>query len=68
MPIKAKVKNNTVGLGVDLKEPKDIPQEKLEKLDAKKVRKKELEDRRKREKLQQIFYGNDEVEKYLGGS
>ena len=68
VPIKAKVKNNTVGLGVDLKELKEKPQEKVETLDAKKVRKKELEDRRKREKLQQIFYGNDEVEKYLGGS
>ena len=67
VPIKAKVKNNTVGLGVELREPKDIPEEKMEKLDAKKVRKKELEDRRKREKLQQIFYGNDDVEKYLGG-
>ena len=68
VPIKAKVKNNTVGLGVELKEPKDLPQEKVEKLDAKKVRKKELEDRRKGEKLRQIFYGNDDVEKYLGGS
>lgn len=68
VPIKAKVKNNTVGLGVESRESKDIPEEKMEKLDAKKVRKKEVEDRRKREKLQQIFYGNDDVEKYLGGS
>ena len=67
VPVKAKVKNNTVGLGVELREPKDVPEEKMEKLDAKKVRKKELEDRRKRESLQQIFYGNDDVEKYLGG-
>lgn len=67
VPIKAKVKNNTVGLGVELREPRDTPEERREKLDAKKVRKKELEDRRKREKLQQIFYGNDDLEKYLGG-
>ena len=66
-PIKAKVKNDTVGLGVELREPKDMPEQKMERLDAKKVRKKELEDRKKREKLQQIFYGNDDVEKYLGG-
>ena len=65
-PIKAKVKNDTVGLGVELREPKYEPEKKTERLDAKKVRKKELEDRRKREKLQQIFYGNDDVEKYLG--
>ena len=65
-PIKAKVKNDTVGLGVELREPKDKPEKRTETLDAKKVRKKELEDRRKREKLQQIFYGNDDVEKYLG--
>ena len=67
VPIKAKVKNNTVGLGIELRESKDVPEEKMERLDAKKVRKKEQEDRRKREKLQQIFYGNDDVEKYLGG-
>ncbi len=67
VPIKAKVKNDTVGLGVEFRELKNIPEEKMERLDAKKVRKKELEDRRKREKLQQIFYGNDDVEKYLGG-
>ena len=67
VPIKAKVKNDTVGLGVELRELKEKPEKKTEKLDAKKVRKKELEDRRKREKLQQIFYGNDDVEKYLGG-
>ena len=65
-PIKAKVKNDTVGLGVELREPRNKPEKKTERLDAKKVRKKELEDRRKREKLQQIFYGNDDVEKYLG--
>ena len=66
-PIKAKVKNDTVGLGVELRESKNLPEKKMERLDAKKVRKTELEDRSKRERLQQIFYGNDDVEKYLGG-
>ena len=67
IPIKAKVKNDTVGLGVEVIESKKIPEKKVELLDAKKVRKKDLEDRRKREKLQEIFYGNEDVEKYLGG-
>ena len=66
-PIKARVKNDTVGLGVVLRGPKVKSEKNLKKLDAKKVRKKELEDRRKRETLQQIFYGNDDVERYLGG-
>lgn len=67
VPIKVKVKNDTVGLGVELRETKKGPEKNVELLDAKKVRKKNLEDRKKREKLQQMFYGNDDVERYLGG-
>ena len=67
MPIKAKMKNDTVGLGVELRETKKGPEKKVELLDAKKVRKKDLEDQKKRVKLQQMFYGNDDVERYLGG-
>ncbi|CAF9914038.1 hypothetical protein IMSHALPRED_001512 [Imshaugia aleurites] len=66
-PIKAKVKNNTVGLGVKLKGTKKPPEAKLERLDAKQIRKKDMEDRRKRERLQEMLYRNDDVEKYLGG-
>lgn len=66
-PIKAKVKNDTVGLGVKIKGNKKPIDAKVERLDAKQVRKKDMEDRRKWERLQQMFYRNDDVEKYLGG-
>ncbi len=69
-PIRAEVKNDTVGLGVETKRAtraKKPPDAKVERLDAKQVRKKDMEDRRKREKLQDIFYRNDDLEKYLGG-
>ena len=64
-PIKAKVKNDTVGLGAKTKEAAKPLDAKVERLDAKQVRKKDMEDRRKRERLQEIFYRNDDVEKYL---
>lgn len=66
-PIKAKVKNDTVGLGVKIKDSKNSVDTKVERLDAKQARKKDIEDRRKRERLQDMFYRNDDVEKYLGG-
>lgn len=67
VPIKAKLKNDTVGLGVRTKGNKKPLDTKVEKLDAKQIRKKDLEDRKKWERLQQTFYRNDDVEKYLGG-
>ena len=66
-PIKAKVKHDTVGLGVKIKGNKKPLDAKVERLDAKQVRKKDMEDRRKWDRLQQMFYRNDDVEKYLGG-
>lgn len=66
VPIKAKAKNDTVGLGVVRKGVK-TPEKKVERLDAKQTRKRELEDKKKRERLQEIFYRNDDVERYLGG-
>ena len=66
-PIKAKVKNDTAGLGVKVKGIQKPPDPKVERLDAKQVRKLDMEDRRKRARPQDISYGNDEVEKYLGG-
>ncbi|KAI0537674.1 hypothetical protein GGR58DRAFT_470858 [Xylaria digitata] len=66
-PIKAKPKNDTLGLGVEV--PKDIATKKKEKpqmLNAKKVRKMASDDKKRHEKLMHQFYGNPEVEKYLG--
>lgn len=67
-PIKGRIKNDTVGLGIDLKKTgsKAIGIQKVEKLDAKKVRMKEEIGRRKGEKLRELFYMNDDVEIYLG--
>ena len=66
VPIKAKAKHDTVGLGVVLPEGKQKAGMLIEKLDAKKVRRLEAKNKKQREKLHQNFYGNDDVEKYLG--
>lgn len=66
VPIKVKEKTDTVGLGIELKGVK-APQGKVVNLDAKQTRKSEMADRKKRERLQEMFYGNDDMEKYLGG-
>jgi hypothetical protein len=40
--------------------------EKVEKLDAGKIRKMGDEDRKRRERLQEMFYRSEDVERYLG--
>lgn len=71
-PIKAKPKDDKMGLGLTLPElgngrsaamAKKVPKEKL---DAGKVRKLEEKDRRRRQRLQEMFYRNDDVQRYLG--
>jgi hypothetical protein len=68
-PIKVKQKDDKMGIGLVL--PKDIDKmkrKKKEKMDAGKVRKMYDEDKRKGERLREMFYRNDDVERYLGGS
>ncbi|KAI5195494.1 hypothetical protein E4T39_08200 [Aureobasidium subglaciale] len=74
-PVKAKEKRDTVGLGVNLTNDEPSLKKKrkvaekvkaVEKLDAGKVRKLEQNNKRKHERLQALFYSNDEVDKYLG--
>ena len=65
-PVKAKIKNDTVGLGVKFKRSKKHLDPKVERMNAKQVRKKDTEDRRRWERLQEVFYGNGDTEKYLG--
>ncbi|KAF2638065.1 hypothetical protein P280DRAFT_471723 [Massarina eburnea CBS 473.64] len=70
-PIMPKEKRDKLGLGVDRKRiererkeglvPKDV------RLDAGKVRKLEKVQRRKHESLRDLFYGDDRLEKHLGG-
>ena len=67
-PIQAKVKNDTVGLGANLKDSVNSSKGKKRVLGARQVRAKEIEDRRERQRLQEIFYGKDHVARYLGTS
>ena len=65
VPIKAKGKNDTVGLGMKVPEL-DQSVGKGEKLGAKGLRKREKGEKVKRERLQRMFYANDDINKYLG--
>lgn len=70
VPIKSKMKNDTVGLGVEAKrrndagifEAKEV--EAFKRLNAKEVRLQEEEERKRAQKLQQTFYGKD-LSRYL---
>lgn len=66
VPIKVKLKNNTLGLGIKENSVMQKRPEKIKRLDAKQARRKEKESKRKQQKLQELFYRNDDVEKYLG--
>ncbi|KAI1174605.1 hypothetical protein F4777DRAFT_376506 [Nemania sp. FL0916] len=69
-PIRAKPKNNTLGLGVEIPKAKAkaiaAKAEKPRTLNAKKIRKMVADDKKRHEKLRHRFYGNPDVEKYLG--
>lgn len=67
-PIKTKPKDDKLGIGVVLPKEGEIrKKDKIQKLDAGKVRKLHEKDRRKGEKLREMFYRNNDVERYLGG-
>ncbi|KAI5295524.1 hypothetical protein KEM52_001102 [Ascosphaera acerosa] len=67
-PIKPSVKQDTAGLGIDVKklrqEGKAVA--KPEKLNAKQVRHMEHKLKKKGERLHRMFYASAEIEKYLG--
>ena len=63
-PIKVKMKNDTVGLGVHSKHDLKV-QGRERSLDAKQTRLRDLENKKKRAILQEIFYGNEDVERFL---
>jgi hypothetical protein len=67
IPIKGKVKSDTVGLGVKIKKGKVAEAKVQRKLHAGEVRRAEMESKRKGERLRERFYGNEDVERYLGG-
>ena len=71
VPIRGKLKNDTLGVGFEEKLRKSNMkivgvEKRVEKLDAKKVRKLEAEGRKKKARLQEMFYRADDVERYLG--
>jgi hypothetical protein len=65
-PLKVKEKQNTLGIGAKIPKAMSGKVEKRVILGAKGVRKQAALDKKKSERLQQEFYGNSEVEKYLG--
>lgn len=73
-PLVPREKRDKLGLGIDKKEHTKRRElggasryeVKTAKLDAGKLQKLAKVEKRKHKKLQKLFYGNDEVEKYLG--
>ncbi|PLB49004.1 hypothetical protein P170DRAFT_436673 [Aspergillus steynii IBT 23096] len=75
-PLKGKLKVDTVGLGAEGdpeekdKRPKTkgrAAQGKIEKLNAKQVRKGHADAKKRGDRLREMFYQNDDVQKYLSG-
>ncbi|KAL4941024.1 hypothetical protein BDV06DRAFT_9217 [Aspergillus oleicola] len=69
VPVKGKLKADTVGLGAVV--PSSSPatkkrKEKVQKLNAKQIRKGHFDARRKGDKLRELFYQDDEVLRHLG--
>ncbi|KAJ5457674.1 hypothetical protein N7475_009062 [Penicillium sp. IBT 31633x] len=71
-PIKPRVKHDTAGLGTGLDRdgdplpPRPPPPAKVQKLNAKQMRKRVADEKRRAERTRKTFYQNDEVLKYLG--
>jgi hypothetical protein len=73
-PLVPKEKTDRLGLGIDKKEHEkqaslggaSAAEVKEGKLDAGKIRRLAKVEKRRHDKLQRMFYGSDEVEKYLG--
>ncbi|KAL4955111.1 hypothetical protein BDW69DRAFT_127265 [Aspergillus filifer] len=71
VPVKGKLKADTVGLGAVVPTSSSATKkrkEKVQKLNAKQVRKGHFDARRKGDKLRELFYQDDEVLRHLGKS
>src|SRR5256714_4412151 len=68
-PIKAKIKKDTSGLGIDVRGDRKVQKKKppLVLLNAKQIRQQELEGKKREAQLREAFYGKD-LEKYLSPS
>ncbi|KAL4808698.1 hypothetical protein BDV18DRAFT_157639 [Aspergillus unguis] len=68
-PVKGKLKADTVGLGAVLPSPSSLEKrkkDKVQKLNAKEVRKGHVDAKRKGDKLRELFYQDDDVLRHLG--
>ena len=66
-PVKAKVKDDNLGVGIHMPRGLPPPPKKKEKLlDAKKVRKMALEETKKAARIRQELFGDGKLERYLG--
>ena len=69
IPIKSQPKNDSLGLGLLAPLPSNkIIKHPLKKLDAKQTRKGEAQMQRDRQKLREMFYQHEDVDKYLGSN
>ena len=69
-PLKAKEKNDTLGLGLKISRKKTQATEsgdrKPVRMDAKSVRKRAIEEKRREEKMREMLWGREDVARYLG--
>lgn len=68
-PVKAKVKDDKLGIGIRVPRglpPPPPPRKKEQLLDAKKVRKMALEERKRAAEIRRELFGDGKLEKYLG--
>jgi len=69
-PLKQKIKNDTVGLGMKIEARNAGAKRKVvkeQKLNARQVRRRELEMKKKDEKLRELFYRSHNIQRHLGG-
>jgi hypothetical protein len=65
-PVKAKPKDDNLGIGMQVPKNQPPPKKKEVLLDAKKVRKMVEEEKRKAARIRQQLFGRNDLEKYLG--
>ncbi|KAL2133076.1 hypothetical protein VTI74DRAFT_2944 [Chaetomium olivicolor] len=66
-PIKPKVKDDNLGIGMEVPKGLPPPKKKEQLLDAKKVRKMAAEEKKRTERIRRELFGDGKLERYLGG-
>ncbi|KAK4103708.1 hypothetical protein N658DRAFT_494200 [Parathielavia hyrcaniae] len=65
-PVKARPKEDNLGIGMEVPKGLPPPKKKEQLLDAKKVRKMAVEERKKADRIRRELFGDGKLEKYLG--